>query len=38
MRLKELENKLKEIKNKGFIESLRRGQLELGILLKLFLG
>jgi len=30
MRLKELENKLKEIKNKGFIESLRRGSTGIG--------
>lgn len=38
MRLKELENKLKEIKNKGFIESLRRGSTGIGYTFETLFG
>jgi len=30
MNLKEVQNKLQEIKNKGFVESLRRGSTGIG--------
>ena len=38
MRLKELENKLKEIKNKGFRESLRRGSTGIGYTFETLFG